>query len=94
MWNEPLLLSKAMGSAEAQAARFATPLASMRSSLAAELRELRARLRRAHEHAAAALNANLPGRRPGEALQRFLAADAEITAIVRRIKEIQAVTKR
>ena len=93
MRHEPLHLSEAMPSAEAQAARFADRPAPTRGNLAIELWELRARLRRAHEHAAAALNADLPGRRPGEALQRFLAADADIAAIVRRIKKIQTLTK-
>lgn len=67
-------------------------LASTSHSLALELRELRSRLRRARAHAAAALSAGLPGRQPGEALQRFLAADEEVAAIVRRIKKIQAFT--
>jgi hypothetical protein len=94
MEHETPQLSRAMPSVEAQAARFAAFSAPTPSGLAIELRELRARLRSAHEHAAATLtNAGLPGCRPGEALKRFLAADAEIAAIVRRIKEIQAFTK-
>ena len=85
--------NQAMVSAGTQAACSAAPSAPTPSSLAAELRELRARLRRVAEHAAAALDASPPGRRPGEALKRFLAADAEVVAIVRRIKGIQAFTK-
>ena len=53
-----------------------------------ELRALRARLERAQEHAIAALQAGQPGDRPGEALRRFLAADAEVTALVRRIRRL------
>lgn len=87
-------LSRAMPSVEAQTARFAAFSAPTPSDLAVELQELRARLRPAHENAVAALtNAGLPGRQPGEALKQFLAADAEIAAIVRRIKKIQAFTK-
>jgi hypothetical protein len=85
--------NQAMASVGTQAACGAALSALTLSSLAAELRELRARLRRAHEHAAAALDASPPGRQPGEALKRFLAADAEVVAIVRRIKQIQAFTK-
>ena len=85
--------NQAMASAETQAAYDAALSALTPSSLAAELRDLRARLRRAHEHAAAALDASPPGRRPGVALKRFLDADAEVVAIVRRIKQIQAFTK-
>ena len=83
----------AMPSAEAQAARLAALPAPTRGSLAIELRALRAGLRDAREHAAAALNADFPGRQPGEALREFLAADAKVAVIVRRIKEIQAFTK-
>lgn len=85
--------NQVLPSAETQAACGAVPSAPTSSSLAAELWGLRARLRRAHERAAAALDASSPGRRPGEALKRFLAANAEIVATVRRIKEIQAFTK-
>lgn len=94
MEHETPQLSRAMPSVEAQAARFAAFSAPTPSGLAVELRALRARLRPAHEHAAAALtNADFPGQQPGEALRRFLAADAEVAAIVRRIKKIQAFTK-
>ena len=94
MWHERLQLSEATpSSAEAQATRFAVRPAPTRGNLAIELRELRARLRHAHEHVTAAMNVDLPGRRSGDALQRFLAADAEVAAIVRRIKEIQTLTK-
>lgn len=86
--------SQAMPSAGTRAARNAAPSAPTPCSLAVELRELRVRLRRAREHAASTLtNAGLPGQQPGEALQLFLAADAEVAAIVRRIKEIQALAK-
>ena len=85
--------NQAMASAGTQAACSVAPSAPTPSSLAAALRELHARLRHSHEHAAAALDASSPGRRPGEALKRFLAADAEVVAIVRRIKRIQAFTK-
>lgn len=94
MEHEPPQLSRAMPSVEAWAARFAAFSAPTPSDLAAELRELRAMLRSAQEHAAATLaNAGLPGRQPGEALKRFFAADAEVAAIVRRIKKIQAFTE-
>ena len=83
---------RAMPSAEAQVGRIAALPAPTPRGLAIELRELRARLRRTHVHAAAALSAGLPGRQPGEALRRFLAADAEIAATVRRIKEEHRAT--
>lgn len=93
MEHEPSQPSRATPSAGTQAARNAELSAPTPGDLAVELWELRAKLCRARKHAAAALNASLPGRQPGEALRRFLAADAEVAAIMRRIKEIQAFTK-
>jgi hypothetical protein len=55
-----------------------------------ELRDLRALLDHAQERAAAALRAGLPGDRPGDALRRFLAADAEVTAIARKMRRLAA----
>ena len=58
---------------------------------ATELRDLHAALRRARERAAAAaLDGGKPGDRPGDALRRFLAAEAEAAALVRRIKRLLA----
>ena len=55
----------------------------------AELSRLRAKLVCAQrERAAAALDAGRRGQQPGEALQRFLAADAEVAAFTRRIRRI------
>lgn len=94
MEHEIPQLSRAMPSVEARAARFAAFSALTPRGLAIELRELRARLRRAQEHVAATLtNAGFPGQQPGEALKRFLAADAEVAALMCRIKKIQAFTR-
>lgn len=56
-----------------------------------ELQSLQLRLARAQEHASAALQAGRPGDRPGEALRRFLAADAEATALARQIRQFATV---
>jgi hypothetical protein len=61
--------------------------------LGAELQRLYAEYPVASARAAAALRTDPPGHYlEGEGLRRFLAEDAKVTAIVRRIKEIQGTT--
>lgn len=55
---------------------------------ATELRLLEGNLTCAEQRATAALQAGEPGHQPGEALQRFLAADAEVAVIRRRIRKL------
>ena len=59
----------------------------------AELKRLYADLPEAYKRAAAALRTDPPGHvLEGEALKRFMAEEAKVAAIVRRIKEIQGTT--
>jgi hypothetical protein len=62
--------------------------ASMAGDAGTERRHLEGSLTCAEKRAAAALRAGEPGHQPGEALQRFLAADAEVRAIRRRLRKL------
>jgi hypothetical protein len=67
----------------------APPTMIITPELAAELQRLYAEYPVASARAAAALKTDPPGHElEGEALRRFLAEDAKVSAIVRRIKEI------
>ena len=65
-------------------------MSGMAEDLAGELRDLRARLDHAQERAAAALSAGVLGDRPGDALRRFLSAEAEVAAIARKMRRLAA----
>ena len=58
-----------------------------------ELEFLEGSLTYAEKRATAALRAGEPGNQPGEALQQYLAADAEVESIRRRIRKLSMIER-